>query len=208
MPSRQAVSPRHPYPALWIFVLASGLLAACAPSLNWRDVSPEDADGLKALFPCKPDSYQRVVKWPGLSAGVQMHVLTCQADERTWSLSYLSVPDAAMVGPALQQWVEVMRGNLEAAARMAASTEPVVSHDQGAVLVPHMTPMPQAHAWRFQAQRADGLGRPMAMDVQTWHFSHGMRVFQASVAGPADQAKGQSSEDVAQAFFHGFHFPG
>jgi hypothetical protein len=33
-------------------------------------------------------------------------------------------------------------------------------------------------------------------------------VFQASVAGPADQAKGQSSEDVAQAFFHGFHFPG
>ena len=189
-------------------MLASCLLSACAPSLNWRDVTPQDADGLKALFPCKPESFQRAVKWPGVSADVTMHVLTCQADERTWSLSYMTLPDVVLIGPALQQWVEVMRSNLAAAAKMVASTEPVVSHDQGAVAVPHMTPMPQAHAWRFQSQRADGLGRPMAMDVQAWHFSHGMRVFQASVAGPADQAKGQSSEDVAQAFFQGFHFPG
>ncbi|MGC4059888.1 MAG: hypothetical protein QM749_03150 [Aquabacterium sp.] len=197
-------------------VAAIGLLplalSACAPNLNWRDVSPEQADGLKALFPCKPDAQARQVPWPGargdVQGGVLMHLLSCQADGRTWSLSYMTLNDATLLGPALSQWSELTRRNLIAAARMASSVDPVASHDLGPVQVPHMTPMPQAHAWHFQGLRPDGLGRPMAMDVWAWHFSHGMTVFQASVAGPADQAERQSSEDVAQAFFRGFHFPG
>jgi hypothetical protein len=188
------------------FVLCA--LSACAPSLNWREVAPEQADGLKALFPCKPDVQARQVPWPGVQGGVLMHLLSCQAEERTWSLSYMTLNDATLPGAALSQWSELTRANLIAAARLASSVDPVASHDLGPVRVPHMTPMPQAHAWRFQGLRPDGLGRPMAMDVQAWHFSHGMTVFQASVAGPVDQAKGQSSEDVAQAFFRGFHFPG
>ena len=184
------------------------LLSACAPSLNWRDVSPEQADGLKALFPCKPDVQERRIEWPGIAGGVQMHLLSCQAEERIWSLSYMTLPDATLIGPALLQWPETTRRNLKTAAEMASSVDPIAAHDLGPAAVPHMTPMPQSHAWRFQGLRPNGLGRPMAMDVQAWHFSHGMSVFQASVAGPADQAKGQSSEDMAQAFFHGFHFPG
>lgn len=183
-------------------------LGACAPNLNWRDVSPEHADGLAALFPCQPEVHDRQVAWSGIAGGVSMRLMSCQADGRTWSLSYMTLPDADRIGPALLQWPELTRTNLVAAARLAASADPVVGHDLGPVSVPHMTPMTQAHAWHFQGQRPDGLGRPMAMDVQAWHFSHGMTVFEASVAGAADQAKGQSSEDVAQAFFHGFHFPG
>jgi hypothetical protein len=194
----------------WTALVCLSLLSlcACAPSLNWREISPGQADGLKALFPCKPDVQARQVPWPGVSGGVQMHVLSCQAEDRTWSLSYMTLSDASLLGPALSQWSELTRGNLVAAARLAASVDPVASHDLGPVQVPHMTPMPQAHAWRFQGPRPDGLGRPMAMDVQAWHFSHGMTVFQASVAGPVDEAKRQSSKDVAQAFFRGFHFPG
>lgn len=184
------------------------LMNACAPSLNWRDVSPEQADGLKGLFPCKPEVHERQVAWPGIKDGVAMRLLSCEAEDRTWSLSYMTLPDATLIGPALQQWADLTRAKLITVAKMTGSVDPVVSHDLGPVAVPHMTPMTQAHAWRFQGLRPDGLGRPMAMNVQAWHFSHGMRVFEASVAGPADQVKGQSSEDVAQAFFRGFHFPG
>jgi hypothetical protein len=212
-------------------------MTACAPALNWRDVHPAQADGLKALFPCKPATHEREVPWPGLPQGVVMRMLSCQTDEATWALSYVTVPDVALVGPSLHEMAMMLRRNLAAASQMAAQTVVgtpasgpapgrdaasgadaggngqstavlgLSEQDLGPISVPGMTPMPQAHAWRFTAQRPDGLGRPLDLDIRTWHFSHGMTVFQASVWRPASAAKAQSSEDVAQAFFGGLQFP-
>jgi hypothetical protein len=185
----------------------SWLTSACSPALNWREVHPAQADGLTAQFPCKPDVHERVVPWPGLPAGGTMHMLSCQTEAGTWALSYLSLPDVALLAPAMHELTMSMRRNLGAAAQLAGGGQPVSEQDLGPIVVPGMTATPQARAWHFQAQRPDGLGRPMNMDIRTWHFSHGMTVFQASVWRPLDVAKAQTSEDVAQAFFNGLQFP-
>lgn len=183
------------------------LTSACSPALNWRQVKPGAAEGLVALFPCKPDAHVREMAWPGMSTPVAMHMVSCQTEEGTWAVSYLTLPDAVLVPPALNEWTAMMRRNLSAAKQMAGQSGAPVEKDLGVIEVPHMTPMPQAHGWQFQAQRPDGLGRPMDMDIRTWHFSHGMTVFQASVWRPLDVVKAQTSEDVAQAFFKGLNFP-
>lgn len=194
-------------PAAVCMLALSLLTSACSPGLNWREVHPEEADGLTALFPCKPDAHTRMVPWPGVPGGAKMHMLSCQTEAGTWALSYLTMPDAALLAPALYEFTAAMRRNLGAATEMAGKGAPVSEQDLGPIAVPGMTPMPQAHGWRFQARRPDGLGRPLDMDIRTWHFSHGMTVFQASLWRPVEAAKGQSSEDVAQAFFNGLNFP-
>lgn len=201
-----------------LHLLAGGvcalLVSGCAPALNWRDVHPESAEGLVAHFPCKPDSHVRELAWPGIASPVTMRMLSCQTDEGTWAISYVTLPDAALVPPALQELTAMMRRNLGAASQMVGPSADqgggrgVQETDLGPIQVPHMTPMPQARGWRFKAQRPDGLGRPLNMDIQTWHFSHGLTVFQASVWRPAVAVKGQTSEDVAEAFFRGLQFPG
>jgi hypothetical protein len=180
----------------------------CAPSLNWRELHPEQSDGLTALFPCKPDERVRTLRWPDLAADVSVHVLSCRAGDLTWTLSYFTLPDAAQVGPSLMTWPMLTRANLAKAAQLSMGAAQVKSLDEGVVNVPHMTPMPQARAWRFEAPRPDSLGRPLDVVVRTWHFSHGLTLFQASVSGAADRLKDQSSEDVMLPFFAGFHFPG
>lgn len=181
--------------------------AGCAPELNWREVRPDAADGLTALFPCKPARTERQVPWPGAADGLTMHLLSCQTAGTTWALSYVTVPEVGMLVPSLHEFTMMMRRNLGAAAQMAGKGPAVAEEDLGPVAVPRMTPLPQAHGWRFRAQRPDGLGRPLDLAVTTWHFSHGMTVFQASVWQQDPQVHRQSGEDVADAFFRGLHFP-
>lgn len=188
------------------------LVSGCAPELNWREVRPTQADGLQALFPCKPEPHERTLRWPGVSRDVRLHVLSCQANEGTWALSYATLDDANEVGSALRGLAAALRGNLAAASGSApsvsASASAVSTQDLGGIRVAGMTPHPDARGWRHQAERADGLGRPLRMDVQAWHFSHGLTVFQASVWRPQEHVSGQSGEDVANTFFHSFQFPG
>lgn len=181
------------------------MLAGCAPELNWRKVQPEQAHGLSALFPCKPEHFARQVPWPGVPAGVSMRLLACEAQGRHWSLSYVTLPEVGLVEPALRQWPEMMLANL----RQASSSQGQVSAaDLGPVSVPRMTPSAHARAWVFEGTRPDAQGRAATVSVRTWHFFHGMTVFQASVSGASAPADPQSSEDVAQAFFAAFQFPG
>lgn len=58
------------------------VLAACAPSLNWRDVT-EQALSLQLQFPCKP---QRVV-------GPDMGLLQCEADGQRFILGWHTWPE-------------------------------------------------------------------------------------------------------------------
>lgn len=202
-PDRPVSSPLLVVSALTLSWLASG----CSPALNWREVHPVQVDGLTAMFPCKPDTHERTVPWPGLPAGATMHLLSCQTEAGTWALSYLTLPDVALLAPAMHEFTMSMRRNLGSAAQLTGGGQSVAEQDLGPIEVPGMTPSLQARAWHFQAQRPDGLGRPMDMDIRAWHFSHGMTVFQASVWRPVEAVKAQTSEDVAQAFFKGLQFP-
>jgi hypothetical protein len=207
-PSGSAVLPRAAYRTakeLGAILAAVVMLSACAPELNWREVQLSDADGLSALFPCKPDRLERKVPWPGLPDGLTMRMLTCRAQDRTWALSYAKLPDVTLVEPALRQWPNTMRDNL---ARAAGPSTTVNARHLGPVTVPHMTPSAHTSVWHFDTALPDQRGQRQPMHIQSWHFVHGMTVFQASVSGAAEPAGAQSSEDVAQAFFGGFHFPG
>ncbi|MFT3857411.1 MAG: hypothetical protein QM742_07920 [Aquabacterium sp.] len=182
------------------------LLAACSPELNWRTVQVESAHGLTAMFPCKPDRFERKVPWPGLPSGVTMRLLSCRAQGHTWALSSVTMPDVTLAEPALRQWPDIMRHNLT----QAASGDPsgLRMHDLGSIDVPRMTPSRSAHAWYFEGPARDGSGQAAPVGILAWHFFHGMTVFQASVTGEPRGPAPQSSEDVAHAFFHSFQFPG
>jgi hypothetical protein len=180
-------------------------LAACAPELNWRKVEAEHANGLSGLFPCKPDRVERKVPWPGIPAGLTMRLLSCTAQGRTWALSYATVPDVTQVEPLLQQWPQMTLAKVREASSVP---DAVLARDLGPVQVPRMTPSSLAHAWRFEGLRRDGDGQPQPLALTTWHFFHGMTVFQASVSGTADTSGPQTSEDVTLGFFRSFHFPG
>jgi hypothetical protein len=106
-----------------------GLLAACQPALNWREVRPEKS-GVVAMFPCKPEVEQR----PG------MGLAQCEADGGRFSLSWADAPEASQAGPALKAM----------AAAVAAKLGQALPSPQRLV-VAGMTPLPEAAQHRLAA---------------------------------------------------------
>lgn len=141
-------------------------LAACTPTLDWRDVRPDGA-GLLALFPCKPDGHTRRLVLAGTT--VEMTLYACSAGDATYAVGF------ADIGQPYQ--VEAVLAELSAAAARnigsTGSTEPVPLHVDG------MTPNPMASRWALSGQRADG--RRVEMHVGL--FVRGTRVFQATMVG-------------------------
>jgi hypothetical protein len=109
------------------FALMLGLLAACQPALNWREVRPAGSRAV-ALFPCKPDSEQR--------GG--MGLACCEAAGRRFALSWADTPDPTRVGAALKAMPEAVATKLSQALPTARPLE-----------VPGMTPLPEAGQYLF-----------------------------------------------------------
>ncbi|MEF7615503.1 hypothetical protein V4F39_16400 [Aquincola sp. MAHUQ-54] len=153
----------------WLAALAAGgaMLAACSPTLNWREVRPEGAE-VQALFPCKPSGPTRRV--PLGAASVDMTVLACDASDMTFALTIADVHDPAQVGVALDALVAA------AAANLRASTAPQAQPLQ----VPGATPHAGARRLRIEGRRPDG-GR---IEAHVALFTRGTRVYQATVLGP------------------------
>jgi len=187
--------------------LALIALTGCGRGPDWREMKPPEADGLQARFPCKPDSASRMVAIPGLAGERRVQMLVCQHEGTSWSLAYTRLGDVREVTPALEGLQQSLRSNLQAAATLVApDVRPAESPPVG-VDVPRMTPQPAARALAFRTERPDGLGRPMKMRVNAWHFAHGLTVFQAVVWQPAERPALESGDDVADTFLQGFQFP-
>jgi len=87
------------------------LLAACSPSLNWREV-PLAGGELKALLPCKPDKASRKQSLAAQELDITM--LGCEAGGALYAVSMaeLGAPDRAL---AVQvQWQANLLGNMQA----------------------------------------------------------------------------------------------
>lgn len=182
-------------------------LSGCGPALDWREMKPPEAEGLQARFPCKPDPASRMVAVPGLSGERRVQMLVCQHEGTSWSLAYTRLGDMREVTPALDGLQQALRTNLQAAAALVAPDVRPTESPPTQVEVPRMTPQPAARALAFRTERPDGLGRPMKMRVNAWHFAHGLTVFQAVVWQPAERPALESGDDVADTFFQGFQFP-
>lgn len=167
----------------WIAgALACGLLA-CAPTLDWRETSPQ-ASGIAALFPCRPDQHGRAVELA--ETRVRMEMLVCAAGGATYALSFIDVADPTRVTPVLVAVRAVAAANLGAA-------QPRVAPWQ----MSGMTPNPQAARVSFAGRLPDGA----AVQQHSVFFSKGLRVYQASVIGTKPPL------DAVETFFTGLKFP-
>ncbi len=179
-------------------------MGACAPALNWREFVLEDSDGLQVRFPCKPDRVERPLNWPDSGATLQVGMHHCQADGMTWVLQSAVVNSVDQVAPTLRTWPTVLGSNL----RLATQGQLLEVNPGADIAVPHMTPGPLARSVDLAAgPAADGSGQRWRR-VRAWHFSHGLRVFEAAVWSFEDHKPAQTSEDVTLPFFEGLHFPG
>jgi hypothetical protein len=145
--------------------MVAWFLSGCTPGMDWREFRPEGARTLQTLFPCKPEGHARQVRLGDLPVRLALHA--CRADGSTWGLAWADVGDPAQVGPALQALQAAFSDNL------AASTS--VAHQGWRVA--GATPQPASGRWALQGKLPDG----SAIRGEVAVFSHGTRVFQASV---------------------------
>ena len=159
--------------------VAVALLGACAPTLDWREVRPADS-AVQLLMPCKPIAQERGVVLAGRTVRLALHA--CGAGGQTWGLAIADVGDPALVGAALAALGASAAANIGAAA---------VGPGSSPLRVPGATPNPGNQRSRLQGKLPDG----RAVHMQLAVFTHGTRVFQATVLGE------QVPDEAAQTFF-------
>lgn len=138
-------------------------LAACSPSLDWREVRPADS-GVLVLFPCKPEINSR----PATAAEpARMGLAQCKAAGLSFSLSWAELADPAQITPALRQMRESLAGKLAAA---PAAPKPLQ--------IPGMTPNPEAQSQSLAGTQAG----------QVAVFTRGRMVYQAVMLGTKPDA--------------------
>ncbi len=184
-------------------------LVACSPTLDWRTVRPEHAPALQAVFPCKPTQLDRSLRLPTLPGPpVTMHLVSCKVGETIWALSYFDAQVIARVPLALAADNQALRDNLEAVSRLGAPTAvaTVSAVDLGPVQISGMTPNALSRHWRLVGRRPADNGESAPVEVLTWHFSHGLMVYQASLWRPLPPANAKESTDAVETFIQGFKF--
>ncbi len=149
-------------------VLGVAGLAACSPSLNWREVRLQR---LVAVLPCKPDHAQRTVALAHLPVVLEM--VGCEASGALFALSHVRLDQPEQVKTARADW------RLEALTAMRA----------GAVQeLPFKPPQPAVSALHLVAQgtRPDG---SVVVARLLW-LAHGPDLFHIAVYGdrPSDES--------------------
>lgn len=147
-------------------------LAACSPSLDWREFVPEGS-GISVTFPCRPDRQARAVMLAG--DRVSMEMLSCSADGATFALAFADVADPAKVGGALDSLEHAAVANVEGTAPRAVT-----------FALRGMTPNDHTIRLDVDGHFPDGT----VVHEHAAFFSHGLRLYQASVIGakPAPEA--------------------
>jgi hypothetical protein len=156
---------------------ATVLLGACSPVLDWRQVRPEGWS-LTVSMPCRPDTHARKLALAGVP--VELSLLSCRADDHTFAIASAEMVDPTQVGPALQALSAAAQANLQGTVERELPAS-----------VMGMTPHPAARQRLIRGQLPDG----QAVREQVLVFSHGMRVFQATLVGP------QADDGRAKLFF-------
>jgi hypothetical protein len=141
-------------------------MAACSPTLDWREVRPDSSRAL-ALFPCKPVRQSRRVPLAG--AAVEMGLVACSAGGTTYALAFADTEDPSRVTPALDELSRAVTTHLQVAGTPASST----------LVVRGMSPSPSAQSWRLVGRLPDG----REVEEQAALFAYGTRVYQVTAMG-------------------------
>ena len=137
------------------------VLAACTPTLNWREVS---IGPVLAMLPCKPDHGSRTVQL--MDHDWQMYMTGCEAGGALYAISYLQLVDPATSSSLTQAWRQ------SALSRMQAAPPA----DAGVAFTKNAN-APIVHA---RGRKADG----SAVQAQLRWFLVGTQLFHAAVYAP------------------------
>jgi len=159
-----------------------GLLVACSPALDWREVRVDDA-GFVARFPCRPQRLTRAVTIAGHA--VRMQMLSCTDEDITYAAAWADIDDPRAVRPALEALRHAAAANL---GMPESVPEPFVL--RGA------TPNDASARLAIAGHLPDG----RAVQEHAAFFPRGVRVYQASLIGPAP------SRAAVDGFFSGLAF--
>ena len=168
-----------------LLVLAAGLLQACSPAFNWREVRPDNTP-LSLLLPCKPDKAQRSVPLGGQPTELAM--LGCDAGGATFALALATVQDASQIAAVQAGWQAATLANMRATGPGQTTT----------IKVPGASVQPPAVLVQASGQRADG----QPVQSQAAYFAQGRQLFQAVIYASKLQP------EVAETFFSSLKFDG
>jgi hypothetical protein len=167
-------------PFRWISLVGTaGLLVACTPAMEWREVRPESS-GAGVMLPCKPASHARNVTLAGASRRLTLYA--CTAGGATWALAYADIVDPGLVSVALRE----LRAT--AAANLGAGSEALV-----AWRIAGATPNPDSGRFELVGRLPDG--QPVREQLAV--YARGTTVFQATALGERLDA------ESLEAFFGG-----
>lgn len=169
--------------------LAAGLLAACTPALNWREL-PLPPTTAMGLLPCKPDHAERSVPLGGVPT--ELVVDGCETGGATFALMAAHLPAGHGPDEVLAGWQAATLAN------MRASGTPERAPFRPA------KGLPLAHAQRVTAQGQQADGRAITAEaVWTARAAEGggVDVVHAVMYAPKAQP------EVAEAFFAGIRWP-
>ena len=139
---------------------------------------------LTAWFPCKP--LRRVRDLPVGGVVVRMEIAACTVDRSTYAVGFFAVPDGARV----TQMLEALRG--AAIANLGAGPPRLAPFELSGA-----TPNRAAGRLRLSGRLPGGA----AVHEHAAFFSRGLRVYQASVIGPAP------TQDAVEMFVSNLKFP-
>ena len=146
-----------------LILAAALLLAACNPTLNWREVRAEPTT-LSLLLPCKPDRGARTVPFAGRDTELTM--LGCDAGNATFAVAHAEIADPARAPEVVAQWKVATLAHLRG---RVSGEQPQTVAGAAAAVPPVRT--------TATGQRANG--KPV--QSQAMYFTQGRRVFQAVV---------------------------
>jgi hypothetical protein len=149
------------------------VLAGCTPALDWREARPEGS-AARLWFPCRPASHARPVRLGGDQ--VEMAMYSCTADGTVYALSFADIKDPARVGAAVDDLSVAVQSHFQPVESAASQPAAVTGMTHG-----------RATNWRLAGRLRDG--RPM--QERTVLFSHGTRVYQATMLGASLDAQAQ-----------------
>ncbi|WP_084455353.1 hypothetical protein [Comamonas composti] len=180
------------------WLLVAGLLTACSPRLNWREV-PAAGAPLKFLLPCDPLSAQRQLELAqGLDLGpVRMSMTGCDADYATFALSHFLLPQRERAGEVLAAWQAVVMGQLGQAGPAESGLQRLQLKGDGPFLPKGALNLPQSLRLSFEGVGPQGWKLTAHAVWFAQMETDGVRLYHAVIYGDKPRAA------AASTFFEG-----
>jgi hypothetical protein len=156
-------------------------LAACSPSLNWREVRGSDAPYV-VLLPAKPSSFARTIDLGGIK--VEMSMTAAEVDDVNFAVAHAKVADASQRQAALAAMQAAMLRNIGSA-----------QHSEKPVMLKGGVP-----ATEVLATGNAGNAAKTALVLHARFAVHGDHVYQAIALGPAAKLSDETADTFLSSF--------